>query len=442
MRNGRRKLKNLVRCLMIKMRVWTFYKFIRENTAIFKVIGCNLNYARQIKRLRLKQKDEKIRVLFIVSEIAKWKEQKLYEAMKQSGVFEPIVGLSDWNRQSERFCNNDELLKIHKDAVAFFNRLGDEYVRTVEIRNGKRIHLDLSVFKPDIVFYTEQWTPCQKQDPYTVSKFALTFFTTYYVGEYFAPEWDCHQLVERLVYGYFCLNQELCNVYQKSIRFVCHTTKFFPTGHPGLDYFSKETCENTGGDYVIYAPHFSFPNPNSPDYDEHLSTFDWNGREILAYAQAHPEMKWVFKPHPLLREWILDSGFMTDRELADYFASWSHVGVVCEDGDYQHLFLKSRVMITDCGSFLTEYGATGNPVIHLISSGNRLKVFDTLRHVFETYYRVCTLEQMYKTFEQVLERGIDLHYEKRMAALSNANIQGGNASMNILDTMRKIIDLK
>ena len=80
MTNGRRKLKNLVRCLMIKMGVWTFYKFIRENTAIFKVIGCNLNYARQIKRLRLKQKDEKIRVLFIVSEIAKWKEQKLYDA--------------------------------------------------------------------------------------------------------------------------------------------------------------------------------------------------------------------------------------------------------------------------------------------------------------------------------------------------------------------------
>ena len=82
-------------------------------------------------------------------------------------------------------------------AEEFFDQLGARHVRTVIYRDGQRGYRDLSDFSPDIVFYTEQWSPCEKQDPYTVSKYALTFFAPYYVGDYCQMQLDCHQQVQR-----------------------------------------------------------------------------------------------------------------------------------------------------------------------------------------------------------------------------------------------------
>ncbi len=428
-----RKIKNLIKSCIGKLGLLDIYRLIRENLALFKVIVCCINYRKQLRRLRRMPKNEKIRVLFIVSEIAKWKEQKLYEAMEASGAFEPVVGISAWNRQLEHRCSNEKLLDIHNEAEAFFDKLGDRHVRTVIVENGKRVHLDLKIFKPDIVFYTEPWGPCEKQDPYTVSEFALTFFASYYVGDYCQLDLDCHLLVQRLVYGYFCLNGTMCKEYAKSLRFVVHSTRFIPTGHPGLDFFrGKCICAKKKG-YVIYAPHFSFPNPNVPDFGERLSTFDWDGHEILKYAESHREMNWVFKPHPILKEWILDSGFMDQRGLSDYFSRWAEIGLVCEDGDYQELFLQSRVMITDSGSFLTEYGATGNPIIHLICNENKMRPIAAVKPVWDTYYQVHDLVSMYSTFRAVLEEGRDPNHEKRLAAVRAAGLTGCDASANIIN---------
>ena len=428
----RRRFKNIIKRVIKALRLFGIYKNIRENLLVFKVIRCRINYAKQLDILRNRPRDQKICVLFIVSEISKWKEQKLYEAMEASGVFYPVIGISAWNRQLEPACSNEELLKIHQNAEEFFNQLGDRHVRTVIVEGGRRVHIDLRLFKPDIVFYTEPWSPCEGQDPCTVSKFDLTFFASYYVGDYCQMDWDCHLFVQRLVYGYFCLNETMCEEYAKSLRFVVHSTRFISTGHPGLDFFRKGEGNIGDKGYVIYAPHFSFPNPHAPDFGERLSTFDWNGREILEYARSHPEMNWVFKPHPILREWILDSGFMDNKELSEYFSAWAEVGLVCEDGDYQDLFLQSRVMITDSGSFLTEYGATGHPIIHLICNENKMRPIAAVKPVWDTYYQVHNLDSMYEVFEMVLENGKDPNYSMRQSALSRSGICNQDASANIL----------
>ena len=427
--------KEIVKKISSRFGLLTAYRRLRENLDFAKVLVCNHNYTLQIRRLRRKQ--GKIRVLFIVSEISKWKEQKLYEEMERSEIFDPLVGISAWNKQMG--LSNEELELVHKRAEAFFDQLGDRHVRTVTCDNQLRVYHDLSDFSPDIVFYTEQWSPCEKQDPCTVSEYALTFFAPYYVGDYCHMQFDCHQLVQRLSYGYFCLNETLCHEYRKSLRLDFHSCHFIPSGHPGLDYFTEEDTAEGKNEYVIYAPHFSFPNPKSPDFDEHLSTFDWNGREILEYAKSHPEMKWVFKPHPILREWILDSGFMDAEELADYYSAWASIGIVCENGNYQDLFIRSRVMITDSGSFLTEYGATGKPIIHLICAENTMKPIEAVKPVWDTYYKVHNLEEMYETFNLVLERGCDPNNEMRQVAVENAGIRGGNASKYIVQYMRCLL---
>ena len=420
------KFKDTFRPWLDRLHLHRLYTWLRENKTVIKVAICKIRYAKHIKRIRAKPTGEKIRVLFIVSEIAKWKEQKVYEEMAGSDVFEPLIGLSAWNRQACLLA--EELSVVHNHAELFFRRLGDKVVHTVKVVGDKKIYCDLSEFSPDIVYYTEPWSPCEKQDPWVVSKFALTVYTPYFTPNYGVLSLDCHQLVHRLLYAYFTLNEAWGSAYRRSLRFVAHSTRFVPTGHPSLDFYADAPNIPPRKNSVIYAPHFSFFNPNEPNYDQRYSTFDKNRNEILEYAKRHPEFNWVFKPHPILREWIMRSGLMTQEEVDNYFAEWAKIGVVCEDGDYQDLFLDSFAIITDCGSFLTEYGATGRPVIHLICSANKYTPTHLIKRLYDTYYQVHSIDEMQAIFGLVLENRKDPMKEKRLAEARNAGILNSNAA--------------
>ena len=313
-------MRESVKNLLKKLGVYTFlFRTIFENRLIFKSLQCSWRYWRLARAARRKPKSEKIRVLFIVSEIAKWKEQSLYEAMEQSGEFYPIVGISAWNKQSG--LSVDELDAVHKRAEVFFDRLRDRHVRTVTSENGQHVYHDLSEFKPDIVFYTEQWSPCPKQHPFEVSKFALTCFLPYYVPDFGITQIDCHQQVEKMSWTYFCLGKKWAKLYRISLFLTCHSCRFVVTGHPALDRFNRESGRKPKEGYVIYAPHFAFPHPLQPD-NYLIGTFDWNGMEMLKYAEAHPEIKWVFKPHPILRGLLEEFGVMSKAGVDDYYGRW------------------------------------------------------------------------------------------------------------------------
>ena len=109
-------MKELVKNLLKKLGVYTFFfRTVFENRLVFKSVQCAWRYRRLGQAAKRKPRGEKIRVLFIVSEIAKWKEQSLYEAMEQSGEFYPIVGISAWNKQSG--LSVEELEAVHRRAA-------------------------------------------------------------------------------------------------------------------------------------------------------------------------------------------------------------------------------------------------------------------------------------------------------------------------------------
>ena len=410
-----------------------------ENRLLFKVIICRIRYKRLLKVAKRKPKDRKIRVLFIVSEIAKWKEQSLYEGMESSGQFYPVVGLSAWNRQNG--LSNAELDAVHSRAEAFFDKLGNRHVRTVTVDGCRKVFHSLSEFNPDIVFYTEPWSPCERQNPDDVSKFALTYYVPYFVPNYGIISWDCHQRFHQLLHGYFCLSQEWCDLYRSSLRFTAHATKFIPAGHPALDYCYRNRDRKPQMDYVIYAPHYSFPHKNRKHVQTY-GTFEWNGLKILEYAESHPEIKWVFKPHPVLWITVIEEGFMTEQELRSYYARWRKVGIVCEDSDYQEYFLESRCMITDSGSFLSEYGATERPIIHLICAQNQFVPIKVSKDVYDTYYQVHNLDELYDALKLVVEERQDPNKKVRCAAVRNAGLSDRDASANIINYLLGVFNRK
>ena len=407
------------------------YQLLFENSKTLEVWACAWRSRKLRKLARCKPKSDKIRVLFIVSEIAKWKEQTLYEAMERSGDFYPIVGISAWNNQSAKHLTAHEYEQVQMRAEAFFDKMGDRHVRTVTIENGQWVYHDLSEFRPDIVFYTEQWSPCPKQHPYDVSKYALTCFLPYYVPDFGFPQIDCHSEVSRMAWTFFCLGKSWVLRYRTSMLYVSYAAKYVVTGHPALDRFHYGRARVPTEGYVIYAPHFSFPQAIT--WDRYcIGTFDWSGITMLEYAEAHPDVKWVYKPHPVLRRKVIESGFMTEEEFVRYNERWSKIALVSTDSDYQDLFLESRVLITDSGSLLPEYGSTLRPVIRLRCSQDKIVPPKSAKRIYEAYYNAHNREELYATLKLVVEDGQDPNRDIRINAVHQAKLADEDASKNIV----------
>lgn len=407
------------------------YQLFFENRDIPKIWACAWRYRRLRKQAHCKPKGEKIRVLFIVSEMAKWKEQALYELMDRTEDFYPIVGISAWNYLGENRLSAGEYERVQTRTEAFFDKMGDRHVRTVTIEDGKWVYHDLSEFNPDIVFYTEQWSPCPKQHPYEVSKYALTCFLPYYVPDFGFAQIDCHTDVSRMVWTYFCLNQSWVWRYRRSMWHVSYAAKYVATGHPALDWFHYNRSRLPEKEYVIYAPHCSFAK-ETPRRHFCIGTFDWSGMPMLEYAEAHPEIRWVYKPHPVLKRRVLDAGLMTEEEFERYNKRWANFAMVSTDSDYQDLFLESRVLITDCGSFLPEYGSTLRPVIRLRCSHDKIVPPKSARRIYDAYYNVHNLTELYEKLKLVVEERQDPNRRIRVAAVHKAKLADEDASKNIV----------
>jgi hypothetical protein len=395
-------------------------------------------YKSHIARIRNRRAGTKIKVLFIVSEIAKWKEQSLYEAMARSEDFDPVVAISAYNGQSEGQVPNDMLEDVLLAAERFFDRMGDRHVRAVKIAEGRRVFSDLSEFNPDIVYYTEPWMERENhQTPEWVSRFALTCYSPYYVPNYSSLKEACKLPLHRFLWNYYCMSESEAKYFADAYRPFKNfrtTTSFAGVGHPALDYFHlHKKC--TGSKIVIFAPHCTIAG-GTPTWIHHYGTFRWSGDFILEYAKSNPEIKWVFKPHPQLRYGIKRAGLMSDEEIDAYYSEWRRIGTVCEDSDYQELFLDSFAMITDCGSFLSEYGATERPIIHLISSDNKYKPLSSLTGLYDTYYKVHNTNELITTLKMVIERREDPMRERRVEALKSTGMIGVNASEEIIRHLR------
>ena len=409
-----------------------FYRAIRTKIISLilpvRVVLCKIRYWKVLVRIRHSRKV--IRVIFIVSDIAKWKCQTLFDKMKASDCFEPLIVLSPYFGESSARYSESEIEDLLKVQEKFFDDENDAHVRSVSGYPPR--YNDLSVYKPDIVFFQEPWTMNGKQTPWHVSNFAIACYVPYYIPHFQRTNIECQMPMHRFLHSFFVLNEETAQRYEYSMHRLGHAARFVPSGHPALDGIMFSPKPNIDG-WVIYAPHWSIdhPEPNS-----RISTFKWSGRAILEYAKAHREFRWLFKPHPVLKRRLIDLGYMTKEEVDAYYSEWELIGKSCYTGAYQKYFNESYAMITDCGSFITEYPKTGRPLIHLRNA--EYKEEPCCKLIYETFYHAYTKEEMLRLFHLLLEQKQDPIQGKRLNALQESGISVGNASENIYQYLRQL----
>ena len=389
-------------------------------------------YDKHLRRISKKFGKEKVKVLFLVSNLAKWKCQTVFDEMSCSELYDPTIGLMAMD--IERRLTREEKRRHFEEMQRYFGSRGMPCVLAYDIEHDKPMALE--TFSPDIVWYQMPGVGSQIIAPEEVSRFALSCYVPYFVQNYGALEMDCGQYFHRMLWRHFTLNEEWANAFMQFQGRFFRVGNVVGCGHPMLDLIESETSSaEADHKLVIYAPHWSC------GIGENYSTFLRNGQKILELAKNTQQIRWVFKPHPTLRHVLLENKFMNKDSVDAYYSAWEQFGDVCYGGDYTHIFQESSAMITDCGSFLTEYGCLGKPIIHLISSNCLYKPHPISARLFDTYYQAHDWDEFMRHFNQVIINGNDYRRKERLSMLETMCLRSTKAAKNIIKYLDNIFSV-
>ncbi len=379
-------------------------------------------YAKRLEELRRDFGKRKLRVAFLVSDLAKWKGQSVYDALRADDGFEPFMAVGPADA-----ADREDAQRRAEGLVAQFKA------------RGMRACLADEAGKIDILFYQQPWEIPERMEPERISKEAITFYFPYYLENY-NPDWlEVGNSFMDLLAHYIVASEAQKEVLERARREMGRRSAgcIVALGHPMVDAIAKDAGKIEEENLVIYAPHWTV------SYGDHVpmlrySTFLENGRLILDFAKSHREIKWAFKPHPRLKRALEESGAMTKEEAERYYGEWEEVGTACYDDGYVPLFHRSRAMITDCGSFLTEYACTGKPMIRLVNRDLATPVHPSLKALYGTYYESRSNGELKGLLESVVARGEDPKKAARQEEVKRANLAGMCAAERITKYMREL----
>lgn len=386
-------------------------------------------------RLRVKAKQNPINVYFFVSEIAKWKAQTLYELLALDNRFVPTICVYPMLKDLD--LTPLQISDLLEEKLSFFR---NKNMRVANIWNIDVGCIDMSFFDScGLIFYQQPWDAPPAPSPIYVAQRYLTFYMPYFLINNYSKKLELCMSLQRHVFGYIVLSEAIREFYYKEICKYKFAGKILGLGHTSTDGF--HTIKRTKKDFmVIYAPHFSFPcktNKRALYY----STFLDNGELILEYAKSHRDVKWGFKPHPRLRFELEATGVWTKEKIDSYYKEWETIGEYCYTSDYQELFINSDIMLTDCGSFLTEYACTGNPIVRMVSPLLSLSPNPVIEELYSSYYCTHNNAELEDTLNILILQKKDPKKQLRQSAIEKVGLGKKMAAETILNYLSDLLHI-
>lgn len=406
-----------------------------DSKVIGRIVYLKISYFLSLIRIKKSSKGHPISVLFFVSEIAKWKLQSLYELFENDNRYDPSICV--YPMQKETALSADTLSSMLDEKLSFFR---NKKMRSVSIWDIEKKCVDRTLFKTcGIIFYQQPWDTPPAPMPMQVSSKFLTFYIPYFLVNNFSKDLELCQGLQRDVFRYIVQSNSIKDFFYSQISKYKFAGEIVGLGHPSTDLFQNVVRENK--DFtVIYAPHYSFPYNSTPRALVY-STFLENGELILDYAKKHPEVKWIFKPHPRLKSELSDTGAWTKEKVDRYYEEWERIGKSCYTADYQELFVNSDLMLTDCGSFLSEYACTKNPIIRMVSPLLTLSANPVLEELYSTYYCTYSNEELNKALDLLIVQRLDPNKEKRCQAIEEVGFSNYSAAENIKNYISELLHI-
>ena len=314
-----------------------------------------------------------IRVVFLVFYFEAWDAlDAIYRGMLADPRFEPMVV------SLPRKLTGYDKFRDEKKVSAFLDSQGIEHER-FKFKKSKDGLARLKVLAPDYVFLNYPWQRNYKKN-YQIEKLVeftkvcyVPYFSTSLVqepGESGVAPHQYTQPTHQLAHMVFLQDADTKAAFDANGR----ADHAFLTGTPKIDALMaakdevpsiwpivRELPSGKEPFKLLWAPHHSYA-----DRWLNFGHFNDQREPMLAFAQQHPEMDIVFRPHPFLFGTMTDRDVMTQEEVDDWRARWDALPNTFTDlgAPLTSILLGSDALVTDGVSFLAEYPlVTGKPAI-------------------------------------------------------------------------------
>lgn len=186
------------------------------------------------------------------------------------------------------------------------------------------------------------------------------------------------------------------------------------SGVPKMDGLSDVQMRTRSRKKIIICPHHSIPGSSLIT----LSNFTRMHGLILKLPVMFPDIDWVFRPHPLLKQAMIDHAGWSERVWQEYisdFTSYSNA-IYYPEGDCFDLFVNSDAMIQDCSSFLAEYHCSGHPQCYVLNDESTVvSQFDEWgQELLSHTYKAFSEDDVVQFVNEVIVKGEDIGASKRL----------------------------
>ena len=370
------------------------------------------------------RKKDKIRVLFVLSQLPKWKTEALYQAMLSHPRFEPILGVAlgvvDYpTMETEKLYT---LLKYIKDKGYLYTEL--------------RLTTDIQErVKPDIIFYQEASGGIYECISFPALHNILFCYSDY--GILTMKEKDLFNSPYQNICWQWFVESPLIIKYAQTVM-SNHAENLVFTGSPISDELLSDKKDFTDPwklqsqikKRIIWAPHHTIGIGKE---EISYGCFLLIAEDMKKLAEKYKDsVQWAFKPHPSLKQKLY---YLWGEERTNaYWTFWADSdNCQLEEGKYTALFKYSDAMMHDCASFTVEYLYMQKPCMYLVN-GKAHPLNDLGSACYDLYYKGHNLDEI-ELFVNNVIHGVDLMKEKRQHFFNEYLLppNGKSACDNIID---------
>jgi hypothetical protein len=329
-------------------------------------------------------------VYFFVVFESVWKYDYLYRLLKENSFFNPIILVIPYTGADEETM----LVTLNKTYQYFKTK---DYNTVSSLKENNEWLILNKELQPDIIFFTLPYNYTKPQYTIGAQSHTLTCYSPYFfvMNNLYENNYntDFHNSLWKAFYE-TDVHYNIARKYseRKALNVIV-------SGYPGLDTFVVNNDQhvpfnNEGLKTIIIAPHHTIGHDGDTlFYSNFLNYSDFFLELCSTYEN---QVRFVFKPHPLLKQKLYLNENWGKKKTDTYFEFWNsnHNTELCE-GNYVKLFLHSDGLIHDCGSFLTEYLMTNKPVLYLHHDNQvyeRMNEFG--QSVLKTHYKGFSKEDI------------------------------------------------
>lgn len=303
-----------------------------------------------------------VRTIFFVYSAAMFPAKPLFEAMRRDPAFDArIVVVPDL-----RWQDRDSAADMENCARELRHALPDADVQ-IASHNLAGVWADVSR-DADLIFYS---TPYPQSD--------LRYNLRWAIGRPFLPVYISYSFSTSL-YGYWVYGLQ-CYADAWKVFMECEGTgKEYAehslrkganaevVGYVKMDALATAKPWPRNGDRrrVLIAPHHSVDGGSNDTLA--FSNFERYADFFLALPKRHPELDFVFRPHPFLFTVLSNPAKWGQAKVDGWIARMKAYANVrwSDEGDYFPIFASCDAIVQDCGSYLAEWFYTGKPCCFML----------------------------------------------------------------------------